>query len=238
VTRSSIAGVALAIVLLTVSAIFASWLWSYQNDRIGPALGAVERAADPAAVPTPISLDKQLDLQRDLLKIELDARPAVIQIVLAAGAIGTATFALLNYVTAQRNLRVAEQTLESTQQGQVTERFTRAIDQLGAVVNEQPNLEVRLGGIYALEGIAQDAPEYRVVVTSVLSAYVRQNAQIGRIDKPLESEYDSMTRNNRPREDVAATLDTLGRFSRDAAPHTRPSLEFTDFTGLDLTVVC
>jgi len=43
--------------------------------------------------------------------------------------------------------------VEISQDQQVTERFTRAIDQLGATddTTSKPRLEVRLGGIYALE---------------------------------------------------------------------------------------
>jgi hypothetical protein len=37
-------------------------------------------------------------------------------------------------------------------EGQITERYTRAIDQLGST-----SLSVRLGGIYALERIARDS---------------------------------------------------------------------------------
>ncbi|MFH1141500.1 MAG: hypothetical protein V1724_07575, partial [Chloroflexota bacterium] len=43
--------------------------------------------------------------------------------------------------------------IQISQEGQITERFTRAIQQLG-----DPKLEVRLGGIYALERIARDSP--------------------------------------------------------------------------------
>src|SRR5262245_49902707 len=49
-------------------------------------------------------------------------------------------------------------TLEVSREGQVTERFTKAIDQLGAVNDEgEKQLEIRLGGIYALERIARDS---------------------------------------------------------------------------------
>src|SRR5215217_7009656 len=71
-----------------------------------------------------------------------------------------------------------QRTLELTEQGQITERFTRAIDQLGATDNEGKNkkLSIRLGGIYALERIAWDSPErdYSTVM-EVLTAYVREN---------------------------------------------------------------
>jgi len=50
-------------------------------------------------------------------------------------------------------------TLETTREGQITERFTRAIDQLG-----HAHLDVRLGGIYGLERIARDSPDNRVAI--------------------------------------------------------------------------
>src|SRR5829696_2981635 len=68
--------------------------------------------------------------------------------------------------------------VEITQDQQVTERFTRAIDQLGATDDKtgNPRLEVRLGGIYALERIARDSPkrDYSTIM-EVLTAYVREN---------------------------------------------------------------
>jgi len=53
----------------------------------------------------------------------------------------------------------------------LTERFTRAIDQLGHV-----QLDVRLGGIYALERIARDSPADRAMIGEVLTAFVRSHA--------------------------------------------------------------
>jgi Pentapeptide repeats (8 copies) len=69
-------------------------------------------------------------------------------------------------------------TLQVNREGQITERFTRAIDQLGATDDDgNPRLEIRLGGIYALERIARDSParDYSTVM-EVLTAYVRENA--------------------------------------------------------------
>jgi hypothetical protein len=71
-------------------------------------------------------------------------------------------------------------TLQVNREGQITERFTRAIDQLGEVDDKgAPRLEIRLGGIYALERIAWDSPERdNSTVMEVLTAYVRQNAPL------------------------------------------------------------
>ena len=57
------------------------------------------------------------------------------------------------------------------EQGHVTDRFTKAIEQLGS-----DNLAVRLGGIYALERIAKDSKRDHWTIMEVLTAYVRQNA--------------------------------------------------------------
>ena len=52
--------------------------------------------------------------------------------------------------------------------GQITERYTRGVDQLG---NGDP--AVRLGGLYALERIALDSKRDRPMVCRVICAYVR-----------------------------------------------------------------
>jgi hypothetical protein len=56
--------------------------------------------------------------------------------------------------------------------GQITERFTRAIDQLG-----DAKVEIRLGGIYALERIARDSRDDHPQVVEVLTAFVREHAR-------------------------------------------------------------
>ena len=57
------------------------------------------------------------------------------------------------------------------QEGQITERFTRAIDQLG-----KRALEIRLGGIYALERISKESKEDYWPIMEILTAYVRKNS--------------------------------------------------------------
>ncbi|MDW5551071.1 pentapeptide repeat-containing protein [Methanosarcina sp.] len=57
--------------------------------------------------------------------------------------------------------------------GQVTERFTRAVDQLG-----NPTIEIKLGGIYALERIANESKDDYWPIMEILTAYVRKNSSI------------------------------------------------------------
>ncbi|HYV33116.1 MAG TPA: pentapeptide repeat-containing protein [Candidatus Binatia bacterium] len=61
--------------------------------------------------------------------------------------------------------------LQTSREGQITERFSRAIDHLG---NDKE--DVRLGGIYTLERIAKDSPEDRRTIQAVLGSYVRTHA--------------------------------------------------------------
>jgi hypothetical protein len=63
-------------------------------------------------------------------------------------------------------------TLQVNREGQITDRFTRAIDQLGS-----DELEIRLGGIYALERIARDSEQDHWPIMEVLTAYVRQHTR-------------------------------------------------------------
>jgi hypothetical protein len=58
-------------------------------------------------------------------------------------------------------------------QGQITDRFTKAIEQLGTVDSMgKAKIQVRLGGLYALERIARDSERDHSVI-SVFSARVR-----------------------------------------------------------------
>ncbi|MEM1275600.1 MAG: pentapeptide repeat-containing protein [Pseudomonadota bacterium] len=91
-----------------------------------------------------------------------------------------------------------ERQANTSEQGHITDRFTKAIGQLGqektvkilvreaddqGLVREvtrertEPNLEVRLGAIYALERIAQDSERDHIPIMETLAAYIRQNSR-------------------------------------------------------------
>ena len=60
--------------------------------------------------------------------------------------------------------------LEVAREGQIAERYTRAIDQLG----NKDQLGIRLGGIYALERIARDSEKDHWTVMEVLTVVGRR----------------------------------------------------------------
>jgi uncharacterized protein YjbI with pentapeptide repeats len=126
-------------------------------------------------------------------------------------------------------------TLHINREGQITERFTKAIDQLGDTDDDgEPRLEIRLGGIYALERIAKDSParDFNTVV-EVLSAYVRENAKWSSRSKVSGKESRGL------RADIQAILTFIGEPSwHDARPgHQKLSLSNTDLRFGDLSAI-
>lgn len=59
-------------------------------------------------------------------------------------------------------------TIHVTQEGQITDRFNKAVDHLG-----QDNMSVRLGGIYALARIASDSEKDAQTVVQIFTAFIR-----------------------------------------------------------------
>jgi hypothetical protein len=82
----------------------------------------------------------------------------------------TRVTALVTAFTALGALVFTAQSLRATEQGQLTDRFTKAIDQLGTPGPE--HLWVRVGGIFALERIAIDSPRDQHTIVEVLSAFI------------------------------------------------------------------
>lgn len=80
---------------------------------------------------------------------------------------------------------LAWQRLEVSREDQINDRYTRAIDQLGS-----ERLEIRLGGIYALERLAKDSSKDDVTVLEVLTTYFRETAsrQKAKAEEAVESD--------------------------------------------------
>jgi hypothetical protein len=108
-------------------------------------------------------------------------------------------------------LYFTSQTLHVSQEGQLTDRFTKAIDQLG-----KENLAVRLGGIYALERIARDSESDHWAVMEVLTAFVREQTQ-GRLNTSqswFALRWPKDQDVSKPPADIQAILTVIGRRTR------------------------
>ena len=162
-------------------------------------------------------------------------------LTLGAGLFAAAAliFTALNFNLLRRNSEQADQwqrrTHELTEQGQVTDRYTKAIEQLGS-----EKLDVRIGGIYALERIARDSPRDHPTVMEVLAAFIREHS---REQWPLaQAAADAPERATRP--DVQAAVTVIGRRNRRhdlgyinlvRANLTGANLSFADLTKANLS---
>jgi len=116
-----------------------------------------------------------------------------------------------------RRIGIAEEELKTSQEGQINERFMRAIDQLG-----NNKMEIRLGGIYALERIALKSEYYYWPIMEILTAYVRKNSSVEAVGnkKVIHLDMDIQTNESTTSEvsevnkislDIQAILTVLGR---------------------------
>jgi hypothetical protein len=140
---------------------------------------------------------------------------------------GAGLFAAWALVFTARNFTLSRE-------GQVTDRYTKAVEQLGS-----DKLDMRIGGIYALERIARDSARDHPTVMEVLSAFVREHSH--EQWPPTDSGRREQERSMRP--DVQAALTVVGRRDqrRDiqainlaGADLTRARLTGADLTGADL----
>ncbi|SDL76631.1 hypothetical protein SAMN05421874_128145, partial [Nonomuraea maritima] len=85
-------------------------------------------------------------------------------------AVATGLAALVAVYYTARNADTARRTFQLGERGHVTDRYGKAVEQLGSA--EAP---VRLGGLYALEQLAQDNPDphFRQTIVDVICAYLR-----------------------------------------------------------------
>src|SRR5580692_2978705 len=153
------------------------------------------------------------------------AKPALVQtardaargrlLTLAAGlfAAGALVFTALNFTLSRR-------TFELTEQGQVTDRYTKAIEQLGS-----DKLDVRIGGIYALERVGRDSAKDQPTVMEVLTAFIREHSR--EPWPPPDAGQPVQEESTRP--DVQAAVTAVGR--RDA----ERDILVIDLAAADLT---
>ncbi len=107
-----------------------------------------------------------------------------------------------------------------SREGQVTDRYTKAIEQLGS-----DKIDVRIGGIYALERIARDSARDHPTVMEVLTAFIREHS----LEPWPPSNPDSQGQERSTRPDVQAALTVVGR--RDK----KRDIQLIELTGADLT---
>ncbi|CAM3728346.1 hypothetical protein PHIN109289_06080 [Phaeobacter inhibens] len=194
-------------------------------------------------------------------------------LVTATGGLVGAPLALLRVWANERQTRTAEQ-------NHMTDRITKAVEQLGAektikriigneasevgsalsqmlatpkpVIEEvtEPNIEVRIGGLLALERISRDSITYdrgrdHLLVMDILCAYVCNNSPLSTAEDVAEGRFIRMKNNHAitnpvdlpeseytdihervfeipsPRSDIAFAIKILGRRTPEQIQHER-----------------
>ena len=98
-----------------------------------------------------------------------NARLDAVRTALAVGAGIAAAFGLVLAFRRQHHQEIAtDLTDHDATERRITELYTKAVEQLGS--DKAP---VRLGGMYALERLAQDNLDQRQTIVNVICAYLR-----------------------------------------------------------------
>ena len=109
---------------------------------------------------------------------------------------------------AQEQARVAQQQADLAQRGLLNERYQRGAEMLGSGI-----LAARLGGIYALQRLAEEHPErYYIQILSLLCAFARYPTKDEALDEMDDEQEDSVW-GRRLRTDVQEVLNIIS--SRD-----------------------
>jgi uncharacterized protein YjbI with pentapeptide repeats len=163
----------------------------------------------------------------ELARARHDVRTTLLQgfggMVLLLGAYLTWRQTQLSRVASREELQI-------TREGQLTDRFTRAVDQLGS-----KDVAVRVGGIYALGRIADESITDRASIADLLSAHVRRNAPWPPDAKspfPADFPLDQLPHLSVRAPDIQAILTVLGR--RTPSPAYPASWTSLDLSSTDL----
>jgi uncharacterized protein YjbI with pentapeptide repeats len=140
-------------------------------------------------------------------------------------------FAWLSITATNDQLKVAEQ-------GQITDRYNAAITNLGA-----SSIDVRLGGIYALQRLMQDSRRDQATVVATLCAFVREHtASTVEPQKPPASPQPTdiqaaltVVGTRTFADDVTATVVDLNRAVLAKAQLGRGNLNHANLKSADLT---
>ncbi|MBG6064985.1 pentapeptide repeat-containing protein [Micromonospora ureilytica] len=146
------------------------------------------------------------------------------QILQALGAVAVLSGAVLAWRQLQHSAAATREQLTVQREGQLTDRYTRAVEQLANV-----DTTVRIGGIYALDRIARESIDDRPNIVNVLAAYLRSMSPWPPGDEQVPAE-DVPLRVRRP--DAQTALTVLCRWNSAAVS----PIEWltADLSGTDL----
>jgi uncharacterized protein YjbI with pentapeptide repeats len=123
-------------------------------------------------------------------------------------------------ITTQEQSRATQDQVRLAEQGQLTDRFGKAVEQLSS-----DRIEVRLGALYALEYLVHDANWYQPTAVDLLTAFVRTHAPSG---PTCHQDQDRLP------VDIQAALSVVGRRDPRTDGPNRVDLSDTCLANADL----
>lgn len=146
------------------------------------------------------NLDLKSNIEiKDYLAAENSARSTIAQIL---GGL----FVFVGLYFTAVGLKNSAQTLELSRQGQITERYTKAVLQISS--KDQPDIVI--GGIYTLGRIPKESPSDHWPIMEVLTAYVRRASPVDRNNLPCDiTESPEVVLSRAVRPDVQAVMNVL-----------------------------
>jgi hypothetical protein len=113
--------------------------------------------------------------------------------VLALGGVGLGALMTLRQIRVHR-------------EGQFIDRFTKATEQLSS-----DHILTRMAGAYAMEQIADVAPDYRGHIAALLASFVREHAPWPPARPLQEVDLERQRYHGGLRDDIGAAMAALGR---------------------------
>lgn len=172
-------------------------------------------------------LDQAKVTPTELAKARNDVRTTLLQ---GFGGMVLLVGAYLTWRQTQISRAANHEELRLTREGQLTDRFTHAVEQLG-----NGDVAVRVGGIYALGRIAEESITDRAAIEDILAAYARKHAPWpSDPNSPYPADYplDQLPHLSVRAPDIQAIMTVLGRRT-PSRPH--PAAWITlDLTRTDL----
>ncbi|MFG1921654.1 pentapeptide repeat-containing protein [Cryptosporangium sp. NPDC048952] len=147
------------------------------------------------------------------------------QLLQAFGAVAVLSGAVLAWSQLRQSAAATTAQLVVQRQGQVTDRYTKAIELLAST-----DRTLRVGGILALDRIAGESPPDRVTIVNVLGSYLRSEAPWPPADDaaPIAADLPLRVR----QQDAQAALSVVGR--RISADDQPVDWITVDLSGTDL----
>ena len=206
-TASSMSGLRLPLIIIGTLVLGSIWFFQqtslrHLDERIRQLGQDIDKLPNRSLSPVDrLSLEKeQIVLERDRINAQNGVYNLLFQGV-GLSILGGLAYAGWHY------LRRADVQYQTADDKLIADRFTQAISYLAS-----DKIAVRLGGIYTLERLAQDAPSEYWLTIEVLTAFVRERAVSGDVTVPDSLQLPTVLRSSdRPAIVVVGEADLTDR---------------------------